>query len=334
MKLNLRRMAGLLLSIAGFSAPDQSAHAQATFSYQSRDLILVFRKTGLDGVGTLGSDVFEVDIGQASIYYGAAAGSVIPITAYSASTQLSTLFDNLNDFSWSISGCVPNTGDSGDPSKPIATLWLTDPRAVPSTPSAAWQRQGTYTQGGAGAYIESILNGAVTYAATSTNSTYNTSTSLAIPAASGDNADSYLTARGNFDGNFQGDVEITTLPTFTTDGLPSICDFYELQPGSGPGTYLGYFDMSTNGAVTFYAGPLSYPAPTLSVGTDGLGDILVSFPSVANATYTLYSTSAAGLSSPVSTWTPVGGTIIGDGTVKTFQQTISGAGTFYTVGVH
>jgi hypothetical protein len=331
-------MAGILSSMAVGCALVLSAHAQggSTFSYASRDLMLVFRKTGSDGVGTVGSYVFEVDIGQASIYYSAAPGTVIPVTAYSATSQLANLFDDLNDFSWSVSGCVPNFGDNGDPSYPPTTLWLTDPRPAPSTPAPAWQSQGSYTQGGSGAEIESILNGAVTYAATTTNSTYNTSTSLAIPYGNGNNANSYLTARGNFDGNFQGDVEITTLPTFTTDGLPSICDFYGLEPGTGAGTYLGYFELSTNGSMSFYAGPLAvtYPAPTLSVSTDGIGDVFVSFPSTANGIYTLFCTNAAGLTSPVSTWTATSTNIIGDGTVKTFQQTISGSGAFYVVGVH
>jgi hypothetical protein len=326
-------MAGILLSIAGSCALTLSAQAgPSTFTYNSRDLMLVFRKTGSDDVGTVGSRVFQVDIGQASIYYGAARGSIIPITAYSATTQLAGLFDNLNDFSWSVSGCVPNYGDSGDPSKSVSTLWLTDPRPVPSTPASAWQRQSSYTQGGSAAEIESILNGALTYAATTTNSSDNTSTSLAIPYGNGNNANSYLTARGNFDGNFQGDVEITTLPTFTTDGLPSISDFYELQPGSGSGTYLGYFELSTNGAMAFYA--LPFPAPILSVSAVGSSAVSISFPSTANGTYTLFYTSAAGLTAPISTWATVGTNIMGDGTVKAFQQNISGAGTFYAIGVH
>jgi hypothetical protein len=337
MKLHLQGMAGTLLSIAASCSLFQSVQAgPSTFTDTSRDLMLVFRKTGFDGSFDVGQSVFEVDIGQASIYYGATPGTHIPITAYSAGTQLTNLFDDLDDFSWSISGCVPNYGDSGDPSKPITTLWLTDPRAVPSTPNTSWSRQGTYTQGAAGAHIESILAGALTYAATATNSQDNTSTALAIPYGSGYNANSYLTAVGNFGGTFPGDVENTTLPTFTTDGLPSISDFYELQPGSGQGTYLGYFELSTNGGLTFYAGPLSvsYPAPTLSVSTVGSGNVNILFLSTANGTYTLYYTNAAGLTSPVSTWATVGTNIIGDGTVKSFQQTIGAAGAYYMIGVH
>jgi hypothetical protein len=332
-------MAGILLSIAGSCALVQSAQAgSAAFTDNSRDLMLVFRKTGSDGTPTSAPYVFEVDIGQASIYYGATAGSIIPITAYTTN-QLGSLFDDLNDFSWSVSGCVPNIGDSGDPSRPISTLWLTDPRTQdPGTPATAWPREGIYSQAGVASEINNIMQGAVNYAAlpSTSSSAVNTATTLAIPAGDGYDADGYLTALGNFDGSFPGDVEITTLPTFTTDGLPSRSDFYELQPGSGEGAYLGYFELSTNGGLTFYAGPLSvsYPAPTLTVSTAGSGAVSIAFASTANGTYTLYYTNAAGLKAPVSTWASVSTNIVGDGTVKAFQQPISGAGTFYSVGVH
>ncbi len=320
----------MLLSAVGVVALLGSAQATpSTFKDNDGDLMLVFRKTGFDGSGDVGSYVYEVDIGSASIYTSASPGSSIPVAAYSAA-NLNTLFDSLNDFSWSVSGCIPNYGGAGVAS----SLWVTDPRSVPSSASNPWQRQGAYTQGGAAAYIESILSGAATYAAGTTNSTYNTSTALAIPYANGNSANGYLGAVGNFDGNFQGDVENTTDATFTTDGLPSRSDLYELVPGSGAGVNLGYFELSTNGALTFYAagGTESYPAPTLTV-TVTAGTANISFASTAGGTYTLFYTTAAGLSSPVSAWS-TGGTMVGDGTVKTFQQPATGAGTFYVVGVH
>jgi hypothetical protein len=324
-------MAGLLLSVAGFCALLPSAQAgSSTFTDHDGDLMLVFRKTGFDGSFDVGASVYEVDIGQASIY-AAAPGTSIPVTAYSASGQLANLFDSLDDFSWSVSGCVPNYGG---PQAPASTLWVTAPRGNPSIPSAAWQQEGSYTQGGAAAYIESILAGAATFAGTANSSTYNTSTALAIPYGSGDNANGYLGAVGNFDGNFQGSVENTTLPTFSTDGLPSRSDFYELEPGSGAGMNLGYFELATNGSLTFFAPSQALPAPVLSISAVNSSAVSISFPTAANGTYTLFYTSASGLAAPVSSWQSVSTNIIGDGTVKAFQQPISGAGTFYTVRVH
>jgi hypothetical protein len=343
MKLKLHEMAGVLLSIAGTCALIQGAEASTTiFSDQSRDLILTFRKTGFDG-GTVGSVVFEVDLGQASTYYGATPGSSIPVTAYNPTAQLgnTSLFDSLNDLSWSVGGCVPNTGDSGDASKPTRTLWVTDPRLDPNTPASAWVRHSGYTQGTADSHIVAILANAQTWAnSAAPDSVTNTPTAVAIPAGNGNNASGSLGALGNYLGTFQGDVENTTPSDFAFAGSPSRSDFYELQPdstGTSPaGTYLGYFELGTDGSMTFYALPLvqTYPAPTLSVSTDGAGNVFVSFPSTANGTYSLYYTNAAGLTAPVSTWPVVSTNIIGDGTVKSFQQTASGTGTFYSVGVH
>jgi hypothetical protein len=157
---------------------------------------------------------------------------------------------------------------------------------------------------------------------------------VAIPSGDGDNADGSLGALGNYLGTFQGDVENTTPADFDSAGLPSRSDFYELQPGSGPGAYLGYFEFGTDGSMTFHGPSSTLPAPTLSASSDNAGNIYITFPTTANGTYTLSYTNAAGLTAPVSTWPTVSTNITGDGTVKSFQQSISGPGTFFTVTVH
>jgi len=334
MKYKLHLMAAALLAIAGFCSLAESVQAGA-FADQSRDLILTFRKTGNDG-GTVGTVVVEVDIGQASIYYGAARGSSIPITSYNVTSQLTGMFDSLNDLSWSIGGCVPNAGDSGDPTVPISTLWVTDPRQNPTIPaSPAYQRAGRFTQAQPDGKINSILDNAATWAATvPADSVTNSSTVAAIPYGDVYNANGSLGGNGNYLGTFSI-VENTTPATFSTDGTNSISDFYQLEPGSGPGTYLGYFALSPSGILTFYAVPLSYLAPTLSVSTAGSSNVLISFQSATNGTYTLhYITNAGGLTAPVSIWPTVSTNIIGDGTLKSFQQPISGTGAFYSVSVH
>jgi hypothetical protein len=331
MKLKFHKMAAVLLSLAGLCAPEQSAQAQG-FTDTSRDLILTFRKTGFDG-GTVGSVVFEVDIGQASIYDNVAPGSSIPITAYSATSQLGTLFDSLDDLSWSVGGCVPNAGDSGDPSIPTQTLWATEPRQNPSVQaSPPWSRAGSFTQGQADSKINSILDNAATWAATAApDSVTNTATAVAIPTGNPYNANASLGGGGNYLGTFQGDVENTTS---STNASPSISDFYRLEPGSGPGTYLGYFQLNTDGTMTFNGPSLTFPAPSVAASTNGTGNINISFQTALNGTYTLYYTNAAGLSAPVSTWPTVSTNIIGNGSTESFQQPISGPGTFYVVGVH
>ena len=320
-------MAGFLLSIAGSCALFQSAQAQ--FVYNNDDLILVFRKITS---GDLGKVDFEVDIGQASIYYNAAPGSTIPITAYTT-TQLGTVFNNDDNLTWSVSGCVPETGDNGASGKPSRTLWLTDPCPSPGTaPAVIWTSKSVFQQGPTALGITTLLNDAQTWGASvHTDSVTNSPTAAAIPTGTEYCADGSLTAIGNY-GTFEGDVENTTSGLFKYFSTPSVSYLYELQPGSGQGTYLGYFQLAPNGSMTFNA--LSYSAPTLSISADGAGNVDISFPSSVGAIYTLYYTGAAGLATPVSAWSKAGATITGDGTVKTFVQTISGTGTCYCVGVH
>jgi hypothetical protein len=327
MKLKLNGMVAVLLSLAGSCALAQSAHA-AGFTDNSRDLILTFREPS-------GLDVFEVDIGQASTYYGATRGSSIPITAYNSTSQLMTLFGGVDGLSWSVGGCVPNAGDSGDASKPPRTLWVTDPRSNPNMPAAPWMSESTYTQAGADSHIVAILANAQTWAdSAAIDSVTNTPTAVAIPSGDGDNADGSLGALGNYLGTFQGDVENTTPFNFDSAGSPSRSDLYELQPGSGPGTYLGYFELATDGSMMFHGPGLTLPAPILSTSTDGAGHFFISFPTTTNGTYALSYTNASGLSAPVSSWPTVSTNIVGDGSVKSFQQTITGVGAFYNVSVH
>jgi hypothetical protein len=343
MKLKLHAMAALLLSIAGSCALVQSVEggSLSPFTYTSRDLMLTFRKIG-NGGGTIGSVYVEVDIGQASIYYGAALGSSIPITSYSATSQLVGQFDSVDNLSWSVGGCVPNAGDSGDPSKPTRTLWVTEPRQDPDVPaSPPWYRSSSFTQGLPDGKIVSIPDNALTWATGNNgvpaDSVTNTPTVVVIPSGSTYNASGSLGGNGDYLGYFPcGSVENTTPFDFDSAGSPSRSDLYELQPTSSgtkpPGTYLGYFELETDGTMTFFA--LPFPAPVLSVNTDGAGNVFVSFPSTLNGTYTLSYTNVAGLSAPTSTWPTVSTNIIGDGNTDVFQQTISGTGTIYSVSVH
>jgi hypothetical protein len=333
MKIKLYGMAGFLLSIAGSCALLQSAQAQ--FTDNNRDLILTFRQTGFDGKGNSSTHDFEVDLGQASIYYGAAWGSSIPITAYTT-TQLSTLFNNFNDLSWSVGGCVDADGDGGSAAKPDGTLWLTDPRANPGTPSAAWVCRDIYSQANGCQGIETIMdNDGVDSQLYHSTALVDTSTALSITANTTWAPDSALGALGNYNGGFSGVVENTTPHTFATAGSPSRSDFYELQPSAsligGPGTYLGYFELKTNGSLTFYA---QYTQPTLSITSDGV-NVYISFSTTPGGIYKLYYTSVDNMTAPVSSWTAVSPTITGNGSVQTFTQAIdpTGDGNVFGVGV-
>jgi len=59
----------------------------------------------------------------------------------------------------------------------------------------------------------------------------------------------------------------------------------------------------------------------------------ISFPTAIGATYTLWSTNAAGVLSPVHTWTK-GSSLSGNGGVMSFQVTTTNANGFYSVQDH
>src|SRR5262245_9601821 len=131
MKINQRRTAVFLAMVGGIVALASALQA-APFVYNTRDLMLCFRKAQRNG-GTLGPYQYEINIGQASLYYGATPGSTIPITSLTAD-QMNSIFDSLNNLSWSVGGAVDQGG--GNTNVPIATLWVTKRRTSISTQSS------------------------------------------------------------------------------------------------------------------------------------------------------------------------------------------------------
>ena len=326
-----------LASVAGSLCLLQNLQANTPiFVYGDRDLVLCFRKDNADGFGTIAQSDIEVDLGPATNYYGAAIGSVTAITNYSAS--LLNTFDSINDMSWSVSGCVPYAGDGGDQSIPAETLWVTAPRPAAQVVAAPWVASGANAQALAANEIASIQFNAGQYSANEAQGPTNTGSAIVIAVGNTPDfsCDANLGPNGNFNGRFQGVVETTTPPDFTSGKeLPSRSDFYQLEPASGgthpAGAYLGYFELGTNGSMVFYR--LAGPPPAITVTSSGVTRT-ISFPSVAGATYTLHYTNAAGLLTPISAWTTLAGNVSGDGTVKSFQVTSTNASQFYSVQEH
>ena len=331
-------MAAILLSLAGSLAVVNSLQANTpVFVYTNRDLILSFSKTGADGGRTSPNDL-EVNIGQASVYYAATPGSTITVSQYN-STQIAAAFDNLNDLSWTVGGCVP-LGDTGDASVPFKTLWVAAPRLNPSNMATAWVRDSANAQGTTVAEINSILGNAAFYSGTiAANATNNTPSVIAVPVNSGHEAGAFLGPFGNYKNTFQGDVENTTPPNFITGNTTSRSDLYELRPDSTStqpaGKYLGYFELRANGTLVFVAagGSTPPPAPVLTITVSNSLQT-ISFPTTTGASYKLYYTNAVGLLAPTASWPTASTTITGDGTTKSFQDSSTDANRFYRVQAH
>jgi hypothetical protein len=341
MKLNPRRTAAILLFLSASFPLLPAAQANSpVFVYTNRDLMVCFRKTGANG-GTTGPNDLEVNIGQASIYYNAAPGSTNLLSGVSPS-QINTVFDSLNNLSWSVGGCVPTVGDTGDPSVPTRTLWVTAPRLDPTIQAAPWVRNGPTTQGTTAGEINSILVNASFYSGTVSASANNATNLVLVPAGSGHEYGAFMGTFGNYLDTFQGEVESTTASDFASvvSGPDSISrsDLYELRPdstGTQPaGKYLGYFELDPVGTLSFVAagGVSTPPAPVLSI-TYNNNVSAISFSSAFGATYTLYYKNAAGLLTPGG-WSSSPATLTGNGSTLSFQDSTTDPNRFYRVGAH
>lgn len=227
-----------------------SGGAQAAdFVYNPTDLLLGFRNGGAND--------FVVDLGPVTSWYAYSSlqpNTTYNITAYNGS-QLTTVFGSLDNISFSAFADVRTTTN---PSFPIQTIWTTAPRMDINTQSDPLNQRSQFQQATTGAKIDGIANGAVTYSVLPDNTGVSTATALEIPSTWNANGTSYTIGvgpNGNFNSTFPASVENTTPTGFATGGTPVVSDLYELQPGSGSGTYLGYFTLGTDGNMTFTTVP-------------------------------------------------------------------------------
>lgn len=102
-------------------------------------------------------------------------------------------------------------------------------------------------------------------------------------------------------------------------------------------SYKGYFTVDLSGSsarLTFTpsagTAPPRPPAPTLSIARAGSVSS-VSFVSSNTVTYKLYFTNSSGLTAPISSWLLRPGTITGNGSTVSFQDTTTDADRFYRV---
>jgi hypothetical protein len=137
----------------------------------------------------------------------------------------------------------------------------------------------------------------------------------------------------NFGGDAPGVVEQTTPGNFSTSGQPVRADFYQLLSRSGtanntPGKYLGYFEFSTNGVMTYNAGPV---CPTIKTVTRKQTTNTITFTTVPGWTYSLFATN--NLTAPKSTWPAVPGSssFFTNGTPQSLNDVTPNNSRFYFI---
>ncbi len=225
-----------------------SMDASAQLSYNQGDLMLGMRNPGA------GNDLL-VDIGPASQYVNATGPITISGTYYTAAQFTASGLD-FNNLYFSVFGDT-----SGN------TLW--------ATANSTLTRHTATSQSAAAGQFEAIAQGGEDagswYAANGANS----SSAVIMPNGffTGGGTDLSYT-KGVLDPNFGlanfgyfGAVnEANTIPGFNTSPYFVAINLYELDPYSNnttqpPGTQLGYFELDSNGTLTFNQGMAPVPEP-------------------------------------------------------------------------
>jgi hypothetical protein len=320
-----------------------AAVTQAQFSYnagvgQAGDVLVCFRPNS-------GSYDLVADAGPVSAFTSLSAGQSITIDpAYYTGSFLS--YVGTNNISWSVLVAERLPGSQQ------ANLWLTRPRTNNNVQSAPWPEKNESAQATAASQIDAIGNDAANIAQQVTTPfgvcPASSSTSVVEPEGGslngGSDFNSYsfmMSTLGNLGGNFWGDqsgssVEQSTPANFTSGTQTSRADFYQLNStnSSGNATYLGYFDLATNGVLTFTAGSVITSPTITSIVSSGTTNV-ITFTTVPGENYSLLATNSAGLTSvPRSSWPVVGGPVAGTGSPMSITNTSTDNARFYTISAN
>ncbi|MFZ0828189.1 MAG: hypothetical protein WAO02_12270 [Verrucomicrobiia bacterium] len=277
------------------------------WTYSDGDLLLVFRKSGFNNI--------EFDLGSVSNYLGKANGYTTPVTGWDLSLVTSQFGANLTGVKVVLLATTSRTNAS-------PTAWLSS--AEPNTTAynvsaAAWSANLFGT-------IDAIGNRPIyPYDVPPTEpNAYSIDPGGQYRAASYD-----YTVSG---GNFNGIAKLGGNAPFTVEqAIPGFLDFWAIQPTTvypnpPPDNLVGTFTVSTNGVLTFVAGPR--PSNIIGVGRSG-NVSSVQFTTTVGNSYSLVYTNTLG--GAAATWPVDGTTLIGDGKIDTINRTTSDNAEFYHV---
>ena len=303
--------------------------AQAQFTYNSGDVLVCFRNVASPDYDLI------VDAGPVSTFTNLAIGSQVTIS-YTKS-QLAKV--GTNNIAWSVCAAVYNYPVSDD-------TWLTKPRASLNTATSPFNTGTPSRMSSIAGDIDG--NPGLGNDATYISDTVINTTTVVAETESGHETTSDVTGDcyyywvglpvsgstlANFGGDAPGVVEQTTPGNFSTSGQPVRADFYQLLSRSGtanntPGKYLGYFEFSTNGVMTYTAGPAS---PVMTTVTRIKTTNMVAFTTVPGWTYSLFATN--NLCAPRSTWPAVPGasSLFTNGLPQSLKDVTTNGSRFYFI---
>ena len=247
MKILNRTLQLMVASGAAFLAPGVFAQ---TFNFNDTDLMLVLRQ------GNNAGNDLEVDIGNISYYKSLGAGLTINISNYTAADYTGS-FSSANALKFDVMG-----GDRTVSTATSSTLWVTKGRATATTQSSPWVPASQSSQDNTVANI---------YAATDAAKVFSPalrSTATAIPTTDPLSYNTKEGTTGLLGNSFQGSIEKLTP---STNGWTFVrSDLYELVPGAGSASFLGYFDFFPDGHTTY---TVAVPEPA-TLGLFAIGGVL------------------------------------------------------------
>ena len=286
-------------------------------NYAVGDVLVCFRKGGNDMV---------VDAGPITTLTNAAVNQKIPITQYTGD-QLASV--GTNGVSWSAFAWAADN-----------TLFVTRARTSLDSQTVAWPSKGSSVQAGTVLRMATVPVGALdqytamVYPATTAAAVIEEDDSSGNPNYP--NGASYHDALagaygGQFNGTFVGNPENTTLGSFTTGGQVVRSDFYRMSPASGnpPGKWLGYFELNTNGAMTYVAYPTTTPVIS-SISRSG-NTSAISYKTGLYGTYTLRGTNDLGTGAAPNAWPAIGTLTSGDTAAHVYNDNTADNARFYII---
>lgn len=294
-----------------------------TFNFTTGDVIIGFRKASLGGLDLV------VDAGSIASFTNLAPNTKITISAYNGQ-QLKMV--GTNNTAWSAFAYFDN---SVTPASVQSTLFMSNPRYDLNTQSDPYYCDTASAQGQVISRLKAIVAGAANNA---NSSTTNTSTAVLVSDSYNVNGTmvSYYVGLGadlNFNDTFQADPEQVTAANFTTAGTATRADFYWMPPSSGSpnAKYLGYFELNTNGVMTYTAYPTATVTAPVITGFARVGTTnTVTFTTGSTGTYTLRATNSLGLGTALTNW-PVVTSAAGTGGTLSLQDVSSVSNRFFTI---
>ena len=311
----LNKKVGLIALLTSVAA--SGVWAGTITNYAVGDVLVCFRKGGNDMV---------VDAGPVSTLTNATANQRIPITQYTG-TQLAAV--GTNGVSWSAFTWLSDN-----------TLFVTEARNSLGQQTIPWQAKSSSAQSGTALLMATIPPGALdelnllVYSVSTPTAVVEEDSSSGNPNyTDGLSYHDALTGSygGQFDGTFVGNPENTTSNNFTLKGAVVRSDFYQMTPTSGYalGKWLGCFELSTNGVMTYVAYPST--TPVIASIARSNGTTTITYTAGLYGTYTLRGTNSLTSGTAMANWPAITTLTSGDTATHTITDTTTDNVRFYTI---